>query len=96
MKRILLTLCAATAFLLTTVPDAHARCGDAPGDAAALAATRAEIQSTCGCPITSGSRAADPSGHGCETTRAINTRLNGTASHGSDSRACGRKGIGGA
>jgi hypothetical protein len=36
--------------------EARARCGDLPGDDAAVAATRAEIQLACGCPTTAGSR----------------------------------------
>ena len=58
MNRILLTLCGVAAVVLLTALDAHARCGDAPSDAAAIAAARAEIQTTCGCPTTSGSRSA--------------------------------------
>jgi hypothetical protein len=58
MKRILLLLGGTTALLLTMSLEAHARCGDAPGDAAALASARAAIQTSCGCPTTAGSRAA--------------------------------------
>lgn len=55
MKRTLLLLCGLTAALLVAV-DAQARCGDLPGDNAAVAATRAAIQSSCGCPTTGGTR----------------------------------------
>ena len=58
MKRTLLTLCGAAALVLLTALDAHARCGDAPGDATAIADARAEILATCGCPTTAGSRAS--------------------------------------
>lgn len=46
----------AAAIVLLAAGDAQARCGDAPGDAAAVAATRAAIQTTCGCPTALGSR----------------------------------------
>jgi hypothetical protein len=57
MRRILLTLGGTVAVLLLLTFDAQARCGDAPGDAAALAAARAAVQTSCGCPTTAGSRA---------------------------------------
>jgi hypothetical protein len=52
----LLVACAVTIALLLTASSARARCGDAPNDDADVAATRAAIQSTCGCPTTAGTR----------------------------------------
>jgi len=52
----LIVLCGAVLALLLGTGDAQARCGDLPGDTAAVAAARADIQTTCGCPTTVGSR----------------------------------------
>lgn len=50
-------LAAATVVLLLLGgAEAQARCGDLPGDGAAVAATRAEIAAVCGCPDARGSR----------------------------------------
>src|SRR5581483_413171 len=40
---------ALAAGILFAASAAHARCGDAPGDAAAVAATRAQVQAQCSC-----------------------------------------------
>ncbi|HEY8516516.1 MAG TPA: hypothetical protein VIS07_13475 [Candidatus Binatia bacterium] len=42
--------------LLLGAGEVSARCGDLPGDDAAVAATRAAIEASCGCPTTAGSR----------------------------------------
>lgn len=70
-KTILILLLAIAALALIGASDAQARCGDAPSDAAAMAAARAEIQSTCGCPKTSGSR----SGYLACARNVIGTRV---------------------
>lgn len=55
-RRAFLSLSGAALGVLLLADAAQARCGDLPGDDDAVAAARAEIQSTCGCPATIGSR----------------------------------------